>query len=283
MENGIQKTTSQELTTNQAEKHYASFREKVLNTNLSSRSVGLEEVRKLSSTPIASLVNTDNKENPKFFCHAFIVEVIDKVCGFFGATFSANQKVDMAKQIYASGYFIKELEWALFVSRCMNLHYNPKFEMKGTLYPATFMSWFNLFLDDVLELNEKEARALDSKIKDDSKIIGVGRGFESIEEYHKAIEKNKEKEALAKTLPPPKTLEEKKSEQLTELLSNINPLEFKPKYFIGVNNDTETPQYYKGKKEITPNKEEAKEYLTKEQGIEESVYFDVNYFEFVAK
>jgi len=171
---------------------------KVKNTEINLTTNSLVDIRKVAETPIASLViknddNTFNKSN----CYTFLIYLIDDICAYFGSNFSANQKVELSKTMYINGYFIKELEWKLFLQRCKSMYYNDVAEVKTTLSPSILMNWFNSFSNEVLEVSANEVQLLNQKAKEDFVSIGEKeRGFATIEEMSKAfnIESKKEPE-----------------------------------------------------------------------------------------
>lgn len=195
----------------------------------------LVEVRKIATEPLASLVvKNEDGTFDKSMCHTFILnEIITKVCDYFGAAFSATQKVELAKEMYAQGYFIKDAEWKLFLSRCKSLYYANEVEIKGQLYVPILMQWFNLFINEVLELTYVEAEQRHQRNIQDNVIGAQDRGFESVEAMVKYIEDKKEKEVekdfeefLSKKMDEPKKdIEAIKAEQQIKLLASLSETE----------------------------------------------------------
>ena len=195
----------------------------------------LNEVRLFAKETVSSLViKNEDGTFDKSRCHQFILtEIIDKVCDYFGVVFSASQKVEVAKEMYAHGYFIKDAEWKLFLSRCKSLYYANEIEIKGQMYVPILMQWFNLFVSEVVELTYIEAEQRHQKNIQDNLVGAKDRGFETvaamvkyIEDKHELeVQKDFEEFLKPQTEQPKKDLETVRAEQQQKMMESLSEKE----------------------------------------------------------
>ena len=202
-------------------------------TEIIGHATALNEVRLFAKETVSSLViKNEDGTFDKSKCHQFIVtEIIDKVCDYFGVVFSASQKVEVAKEMYAHGYFIKDAEWKLFLSRCKSLYYANEIEIKGQMYVSILMQWFNLFVSEVVELTYIEAEQRHQKNIQDNLVGAKDRGFETVAAMVDAFDKTAQKESTIKKAlelemrKEKKDLESVRAEQQQKMMESLSEKE----------------------------------------------------------